>query len=820
MAYNNNTNSQQNNGLTDYGQQFQQEQTQQRSGVDIRALVNIMLENWYWFVASIIVAIGLALIYLASSTQIFTRESQVLLKDDNSSASSVDIIGDLSGRPKINIENECRVFRSTTLMREVVQRLALQDSYWVQKGLKKIDLYKDSPVVVMPRDANNKHPFSMRIRVSNDGTVKIWDVESNDNSYSGTIETKLGETVKLPNGMVVTLLRPQGNQKTYAEYYNQDITFKHEDIDKVARRYVDYMSITVDSDHVTVLNLKIRAYNEKKADDALNLIVQVYNEKWLEDKNQVAVSTSRFIDERLGIIERELGNVDSDISEFKSDNLVPDLNEASALFMQQGSEADRTIFELSNQLSMARLMRQELHKGGIDEILPATSGISNNAIQAMMNEFNQLVLERNRLLSSSSEKNPVVQDLTNELRPMRNNILRSLDTYIATLTAQMGNAEARANNNTSKIAQSPKQAKYLLSVERQQKVKESLYLFLLQKREENELGQAFTAYNTRVIEKPHSSKEAPDPDYTKTLTLAIAIGFLLPMVILYLRTFFDNKVRNKNDLKGISAPYLGEIPNKNGESGRLMKLQRQLNKSPETITQEMVVSSGSRDAINEAFRVVRTNLEFMIEADREGEEGCEIIAVTSSNPGSGKTFISLNLSGIMAIRHKKVLMIDLDLRRGSLSRYLGSPRPGITDYLIGKSDLNDIIRHKVDGVDHLDAIPIGSVPPNPAELLAGDRIKELIAKLKEQYDYIFLDCPPVEIVTDALIINKLADRTLFVVRAGLLHKEIVDEIEQYYRTDRYKKISILLNGTDKYGGYGYSKYGYKYSTKGHYGYGE
>lgn len=790
------------------------------SAIDFKAIYHIIVGKWYWFVVCIAVALGIGALYLAKTPKVYTRRATLLIKDDSGSGSGSASSGTLSSlsliQSKVNLENEIGMLRSPILMRDVVNRLSINNFYTYKSGLRSVDLYKKSPVVVIADDPDNSHPFSFNMIIEKNGDITISDIVVGDTPSDKEIRTRIGSAVKLPGGMTVTLVRPKWNAD---EYYGKRISFRHTDGKTLAASISKSLSTKTLANQATAIVIRIPETSIQRGDDILNTLIQVYNEHWLEDRNQVSISTSRFIDERLAIIQQELGNVDSDISSFKSANLVPNVEQASTMFMEQSAASRQNIFDITNQISMAKMIRAELVKGSIDMILPATSGIDSQSIQSLMDEYNMQVLERNRMLATSSDRNPVVTDMTNSLRSLRANITRSLDTYIATLNTQLRSAERQQTSNTSHLAASPGQAKYLLSVERQQKVKEALYLFLLQKREENELGQAFTAYNSSVIEEPTASPEDPaEPETTRIMTIAFFTGFLIPFAFFYCRFAFDNKVRTKRDLAPLSAPYLGEIPLTCSETGLaglrnkgLSLLHKHKNRSLEQ--HDIYVTRGSRDAVNEAFRVLRTNLEFILDSDPSSAEKTQkIMAITSANPGSGKTFVALNLAKVLAIKDQRVLLIDLDLRRGSLSRYLGKPKTGITDYIVGKASADQIIIRGIDGEKDFDAIAVGAVPPNPAELLASKRLQELIEREKDNYDYILLDCPPAEVVTDALIINRMADRTIFVMRAGLFDKELLHEVERFYQTGRYRNITLLLNGTEIYGGYGYARYGYRYGN--------
>ena len=534
----------------------------------------------------------------------------------------------------------------------------------------------------------------------------------------------------------------------------------------------------------------------QKAEDILNTLIEVYNEKWIQDKNQIAVSTSRFIGERLGVIENELGHVDENISNYKSEHLLPDVQAASSLYMSQSAENKKEIQTLTNQLSTAQFIRRELGSKEMNQPLPTNSGIANVNIESQIGEYNKMVLDRNRLIANSSEKNPLVKDLGNSMQSMKRTILQSVDNLIVSLNTQIRSIRQQEATTTQQLASNPSQAKYLLSVERQQKVKEELYLYLLQKREENELSQAFTAYNTRVITAPRGSALPTAPNKKNILLVALALGLLVPAVIIFMQENMNTKVRGKKDLENLSVPYLGEIP-------LYFSNKKKKNKSSE---HAIVVEESNRNIINEAFRVLRSNVDFMKNKNTKQI----VFIVTSFNPGSGKSFLSMNIAMSFAIKGKKVLVIDGDLRHGTVSAYVGSPRKGLSDYLGNKeADWNELL--VVDKkFPNLHVIPVGTIPPNPTELLEDGSLATLMQNLRDVYDYIFIDCPPIDIVADTQIIEQYADRTLFVIRAGLLDRSLLPELESIYQEKRFKNLSVILNGTESTGGRYSYRYGYSY----------
>lgn len=772
----------------------------------IQDLFILCLAKWYWFVISLAILLGAATIYLLKTPPVYTRSASLLIKEDGKSGSgneAAGVLGDIDiFRTSTNINNEMLSIQSPAVMYEVVRRLHLDVNYTTDGRFYDPVIYgSDNPYEVSFFDLGDAESASFTLRPDKDGQVKLTDFTRNGEEADGDAVTALNDTVQTPVGRLLVSARP-GSTAAQQTVFVSRISMQDATAD-----YSSRLSVALNDEKSTVVNLTLQDVCTQRAEDVLNTLISVYNENWVKDKNQIAVSTSMFINERLGVIERELGNVDEDISSYKSENLLPDVQAAASMYMAESSETNAKIQTLNTQLSMTRYVRSYLTGASSrNQLLPANSGIENSGIEKQIAEYNTLQLRRNDLVANSSETNPLVVDMDHSLHALRDAIIRTLDNYVTTLNTQLRALQQSARQTTARIAANPSQGKYLLSVERQQKVKESLYLFLLQKREENELSQAFTAYNTRVIMPPSGSMAPTAPAKKNILLIAFVIGLIVPVAVIFLRESMNTRIRGRKDLDALTLPFVGEIPQaatkKKGTSDK---------KSTEN--NPIVVHEGSRDIINEAFRVLRTNLEFMTDK----EQHSNVIVVTSFNPGSGKSFLAMNIAVSLAIKQKKVLVIDGDMRHGSTSAYVGSPQTGLSNYLSGHvNNLKDIIvtdaRHA-----NLQFLPVGTIPPNPTELLFSDRLKQLIDTVRSQYDYIFIDCPPIEMVADTQIIEQLADRTLFVVRTGLLERSMLPELQRIYDEKKYKNMALILNGTVGSGGhYGY-RYGYRYGY--HYGYG-
>ena len=784
----------------------------QEDSLNIKDLMLLYLSKWRWFLLSLAVCIGLAVVYLLRTPSVYTRTATLLIEDNDKggsiSASEMSFADLGLFQSNTNVNNEIIAMSSPALMQDVVRRLHLDMTYSADGRFHDEVLYGSTlPVTVALNEFTDGESASLTMYVDTSGAVSLYDFRTVLNGenvrYKDVVQGKVGETVETPLGGIVV------NPTAFFHRVGSgmEITVSKSTLYGATTAYSSKLTVSLLQKEATVVSLSMKDVSVQRAVDVLNTLISAYNESWVSAKNQIAVSTSAFIDDRLRVIEHELGAVEEDISSYKSKNLIPDLQASSDLYIQQSSETEVKLLELSNRMYMVRYISDYMSREeNAFELLPAGTGIESTGIEGQILEYNNKLLERNYLVASSSTSNPLVVDADQALQSMRATILTSLENYTVMLQNQMESLRQQESKATDRIAATPDQAKYLLSVERQQKVKESLYLFLLQKREENELSQAFTAYNTRLITPPVGSIAPTSPARMQILLIAFVLGLVIPMGVFFLKENGNTRLRGRKDLESMSVPYIGEIPMCDGKKSsiryRLRNLTRRGAKNDDV---EVVVKEGVRNVVNEAFRVVRTNLEFM-----HVPSSGHVYMTTSFNPGSGKTFITVNVAVSLAIRGRKVLVVDGDMRRATASRLLHSPSIGISDWLSGRETDMDRILFRTDIHENLWMMPVGTIPPNPTELLQDGRLKELFDALKDSFDYIFIDCPPINIVADTQIISKVADRTVFIVRAGMLERSMLPELEADFRDGRYPGLCMVLNGTVSKGGrYGYS-YGYSY----------
>ena len=773
----------------------------------IQEWLYLCLSHWYWFVLSLFLAFGIAILYLLMAQPSYTRKASILIKEEEKNRSLSSEFSQFTetgmGVGKTNLYNEMITLSSPSYMLDVVKDLHLDVNYKTDGRFHEITLYgKTQPVVVTLPDIDPDEYAFFTLTLKSNNMVEMTDFIDKDHKKPLTkvVKGPIGTAIKTPIGQI--LVTPTQN---YIGKFETPIRVAKNRITDVANSYASKLIVELNQERASVVDISLSDVSAERAENILNKLFDIYNKKWIEDINKQAISTSDFIDEELRTIESQLGSVDANIAQHKSASLTPDLGMATQINLNKVENTSSQLLELDNQIYMANLIKKQLasHKF---EVLPANSGIDNAALSAQIKDYNEKVLQRNSLVENSSTKNPLVKDLDDQLNATKNSILTSLNTVISTLNDRKGSLESSKSQTTQKLEASPNQAKDLLSVERQQKVKEQLYLFLLQKREENQLSKAYTAYNTKLLNPPTGSRSPTSPVKLNVLIIATVLGLLIPMLILFIVNNLNTKVKGRKDIEDLSLPFIGEIPLSYRKRKGLLAL---FNRRKEV--REIVVQEKNGNNINEAFRVVRTNLEFVL-----GKEN-KVVMLTSSNVGSGKTFVSTNLATSFSIKGKKTLLVDLDLRKASMSTFVDSPQRGISDYLNGQYDHIEDVMVKERIHKNLDVLPVGTIPPNPTELLFSERLSSLIKSMRDIYDIIVIDCPPIDIVADASIINNMVDVTIYVLRSGLLDRHMLPEVEKFYTEKRFNNMVLLLNGTtEESNGYGYRRYGYGYG----YGYGQ
>jgi tyrosine-protein kinase Etk/Wzc len=544
----------------------------------------------------------------------------------------------------------------------------------------------------------------------------------------------------------------------------------------------------------SAISIKINGPNKELNDDFLNTLILQHQYQAISDKNIIAINTSRFIDERMKVIETELSNIESMLQSFMTQEKYIDLNISVQNILAKESNVEKDLINSYIQLKLAEQIKDYLDKHkDLSSLLPANLGVENDAINKMTNDYNQLVLQRNNLLLNSSAENPLVTKIDNQLLALRASLNESLNNLITSLKIQTQSLKTNIDKYSSNLASMPASERRYRDILRQQQIKENLYIYLMQKREETEIAMAATVSNIKLVDPAYSSPNPIKPKKTASMFIALLIGLFFPILLIYVRNLFDNKIHTPQDLEFLDIPILASIP---------------VNKSNDLI----VIKDNVKHHLAEAFRTLRSNLEFII--TNKKEKG-NTIFVTSTIPGEGKTFISLNLAVSYTLLNAKVLILELDLRAPRIAHYLNMPESkGISDYLKDDNlDINDIIIHSVE-YQNLDYINAGTIPPNPSELLQRPRLAELFNFIQKEYDYIVVDNAPIGLVVDSLSIISYADIILYVARAEYLDKRALGFTYNFIKNKNVKNIALVLNATkartSSYYDYAYYNYNYYY----------
>ena len=799
----------------------------------------ILRSNWYWFAITLCLALGGASIYLLRTPNVYKREASILVKDKMDASNVLSELFESSALTSLGgksaVENELFILRTDFLVGQVIERLNLDVSYSRRKGIGKRMLYKDAPIQV--RFLDNSVDLSCKLEVSSIDAnhVSLHCEESSIEAAKGTTtQVQLGVPQNTPMGRVLV---------TATEHFPSSGNSISLEVDKNTRErsirsYSHLFNVSAASKQGSIITLTMQHQNPEVAEDFLNTLVQIYNENSRMEKVRIAQKTEQFIDGRLAIIGGELGSVDTEIEQFKQNNRIADIQQEARSYITGTAEIARQMAEVNNKLAVANYLKDYLKSpSSKNELIPANVGLNDVSADNLIREYNSLLLRRDQLIANAETQNPVVESLEKQLASMHVAVVKSVDNLIKSLSVQAASINRQAGLNEDRISSVPMQEKVVGSIYRNQKIKEELYLFLLNAREKNSLTIEAADSEIRLIQPAMGSSIPIAPRKGMILLVAFLLGLIFPAGVLYLRFIVNNKVRGRKDIESYtSLPFLGEIPRYETLSlhhriipkiFRTKESERRL-RQKERHKNILVFNANERVVISESFMVVRTNLAYMLHGIKSKGK---VIMTTSAIPESGKTFISANFSSCLAsLEGHRVLLIDADIRKASLSDALASymtqrSKGGLSSYLLGSStDLSDLIV-RIDASSPFDFLPAGVVPPNPTELLLGDRFAELIDKVREMYDYILIDSVPFVNVADALITNRVADMTMVIVREGHLPRPLLLEIEALYRSKKLINPAIVLNdagamsGTtgSSYGSYGaYGSYG-GYGSYGSYG---
>lgn len=744
---------------------------------------------------SVLICVVLAFLYLRYTTPIYQTKATIIIKDEKkggimSELSAFEDMGILSGMGGGNsIENEMGILRSKQLITDVTKKLQLNVRFFAEGDVNTSELYENRPFeiqILQEKEDEFKDGLSFKITQQTRSGLVLENEETQEE-----VNVKFGEPVSLDFATIVI------NQIEGRKQVKDPIILRFSSVGAVADSYREKVQLNLTDKNSSLIELNLNDPIKKKAQEILDQLILEYNRQAIEDKNLVARNTASFIEDRLDIITGELDSVETGKEEFKESNQLTDIQAESQLFIENASDFNKKRQDVNTQLELSNAMIEYITKDSDSDLLPSNLGISESGVNSVISEYNTLVLERNRILRGSTAKNPVVIDLNTQIEQIKANVLQSLQRMRSNLRIAKNDLDRQAASMGSKIASVPGKEKQYRGIERQQNIKEALYLFLLQKREETSLSLAVTAPKAKIVDRAYSLQEPVSPKRKIIVLAALILGFIIPFLFIYLKYLFNNKIHSQKDMqRAIKAiPLVGEIP-------KVIKKDEEL------------IIKNDRSVLSEAFRILHTNLQYLLVNAGESA-GANVLFVTSTVKGEGKTFTAFNLALTLANSGKKVLIMGGDLRNPQLQRYEMDSKDfkGISDYLVDSTlSLNSLIKQSKLHTN-LDLLASGSIPPNPSELWRTTKATTLFEDLKSEYDYIVVDTAPVMLVTDTFLINKYADLTLYVVRAGYTEKKLIDFAADAKKDGKLHDVSFVLNDV-KLSNFGYgNKYGYAYGVE-------
>lgn len=767
---------------------------QQEEEIDLREELIKYLRHWPWFVAGVLIAVLAAFLYLRYTTPVYNTAATIIIKDEDKKGGSGDLsafadLGLLNGIGTNSIENEIGILKSRRLLNSVGQEMQLQVRFLEKGTVRTSELYENRPFniqVLEYREEKLQDLEPFEVDILDETTFEI-----SNPALGFRKKADFGTPVELPFGGII--LTP--NFDAGREKLDKTILVSFASLEAAVDSYRSRLQVNLTDKNSTLIELSLQDPVRQKAQDILDRLIYQYNREAIEDKNQVSLNTAEFIEERLAIISSELDSVETGKQEFKTENRLTNIEAESQLFIENASEFQKKQLEVETQLELANTMIDYLKTEGKDGLLPANLGFSESSLVSAIQAYNQMVLERNRVLSGSTDRNPVVVNLNNQISDMKSSVMESLLNLRNSLQISQRDLSAREASINAQIAGVPSKEKQFRGILRQQNIKEALYLFLLQKREETNLSLAATAPKAKIVDAAYSSKTPVSPKPKIILLAALILGLLVPFLVIYIRNLLNNKVRSRADLEKVTKeiPLVGEVP----------RLQRGQNE---------IIEKNDRSVLAESFRILHTNLQYLL-VNTGNKVGGNVIFVTSTIKGEGKTFTAFNLAITLAQSNKKVLIMGADLRNPQLQRFETNIRDGrgVSDYLVNSNiALNSLIR-KSQFHENLDLLASGNIPPNPSELWRQEKTGQMFRDLESVYDYIVVDTAPSMLVTDTFLINKYADLTLYLVRAGYTEKKLLEFAVDAKQQGKLHDVGYILNDVEAtHFGYG-NKYGYYYA---------
>ena len=792
-------------------------QESKEENIDVKELLFKYLIHWPWFVGAVVACLIAAWVYLHVSTPVYNISATVLIKDDKKGGSA----GMLSGLESLgldgmisssqNIDNEIEVLRSKTIVKEVVEDLGLYISYTDEDEFPSRNMYKTSPVQVSltPQEADLlEEPMIVKMALQPQGSMDV-TVKIDDDEYQKHFE-KLPAVFPTDKGTLAFFLTPDSvlsskrtsEETTASEKTTRNITATINKPLAVAKWCCKNMTIEPTSKTTSVAVISLKNSNVQRGKDFINKLLEMYNINTNNDKNEVAQKTAEFINERIGIISKELGSTEKDLESFKRGAGITDLTSDAQIALTGSAEYEKKRVENQTQINLLQDLQKYMQNEGY-EVLPSNIGLQDLNLAAAINRYHDVLVERKRLLRTSTENNPTIINLDTSISAMKENVQVSLDRVLRGLFITKADLDREASRYSRRISEAPGQEREFVSIARQQEIKAGLYLMLLQKREENAITLAATANNAKIIDEAIADDAPVAPRSKITYLIALILGVGIPVGVIYLLELTKFKIEGRADVEKLtSAPIVGDIPLTDEKQGAIAVFENQNN------------------LMSETFRNVRTNLQFML------GNGKKVILVTSTVSGEGKSFISGNLAISLSLLGKKVVIVGLDIRKPGLNKVfnISKREQGITQYLANpEKNLMDLVQLS-DVSKNLYILPGGTVPPNPTELLARDGLDKAIETLKKNFEYVILDTAPVGMVTDTLLIGRVADLSVYVCRADYTRKNEYTLINELIDGNKLPNLCTVINGLDlkkrKYGYYyGYGKYGKYYGYGKRYGYG-
>ncbi len=766
-----------------------QQQPQEEEEVSFLDVFFHYFRHWKWFILSVVLCMAIAWVYLRYATPEYKVSSKVLIKDEKKGQTVADLsafsdLGIISHSS--SLDNEIEVLKSKTLMQQVKNNLNLGVSYIKEGRIRQVDIYDQTPVFVRVVDQLKSGGFSLSLVEGN----KL-RIDSELEEFSHTID--IPDEWEDPSVKILpdTIVSPWG-LLTFQLNHFSDVRQLPIDVVIADPKSLPVVDISAINKTSSVVDISMVTPNPKKGQDIVNTLIQVYNNQVIEEQRYVASNTIKFIDERLSVISGELKSAELDVERYRQAEGVTNLDAQAQLFLSSSSEYDQKISDTQMQLNILQGIKQWImNPSNEGEAAPSNVGLTDQTILNLINVYNQEIMEKRRTTIGMTESNPIVIEFNARIGTMRDNLIRGINMAESGLQTSLNELRRKENVYVSKARSLPTQERETRELYRQQSIKESLVLYLMQKQEETGLSLAMAVPNAVVIDPANFSDIPVKPKRMIIYLAAFILGLVIPVVIIYILGLFDNKIHSKEDIQRIvKAPYLGDIPE--NKKDRIFPVQN------------------VRSASAEKFRIITSNLRFVI-----GDQKHKVIMVTSTFPDEGKSFVSRNLAYSLASIGHKVLLIDSDMRRSVLNQTLQMDANKGIAYFLSTPDatLKEVTEHK-EFHPNLSILPVKAFPPNPAELVASPRFAELIEVAREKYDYVVVDTAPVGLVADAFTINQYANATVFVTRAEVTYKHSLKEIQTYYRDQKLNSLSIVLNAVSAHRGYGYGYGNYgSYNSK-------